>query len=391
VKQEEVSEPLTHIACGSLLFANSSETGLPPRLPTTTLEDKREVLVPQSQSHGDVLSTPERPPAEDIFFATVAGFSKCGTSSFQAWFREHPELKCAIREEQRFLEGSYEEGVEGVYQMYEKHGNHIDVPKVVTKHPEAIYSVHDMTLLRTHFYKTKVMVGVRHPLLWWLSFYNFRTVDKLQTHLPHPRKLLGECNEKFPIECTDHGRFHYYIAQAFSKTPMTSPRERMLLFGSDTTHPTNFNISETPIPNQIFFYETQQLADPNEQRASKFRRDLADFLELNETFPVPPRVKPEEAFLPKKRLEGRARWKIRDFCSPEYDSIRNVLLQHSRDVADWIQEFFLHADIVVSSPQYLHSLFDYYRTDPLNCANKTIIDTTPWGTELVEKVTSEAR
>lgn len=324
------------------------------------------------------------PTPQELFHATLVGFSKCGTTSFSQWFSDHPELSCHPTREQMYLAGSYDEAKEKINKWYKTYHNTSDpILKIVTKHPEAIYSVPDMEMLRNKFPKTRVIVGMRHPYLWWLSFYNFRTVDRIQRHLPHPTKLIGACSRRYQHECTDHGRFHFHLAQAFAKTPMTSARELKLLVGNSSTE-SLFNISSRPIPNKVFFYETQQLTDKNETRNAKFRRDLADFLGLDESFPLPPKVKPESQ-LPQTRLELRARWKIQDFCREEYASVREVLLQHSRDVADWIQDFFLKSDIVVSSPDHLYSLFDYYRTDPLNCANRSDISTVKWGNAKYQK------
>lgn len=315
-------------------------------------------------------------PVEDSsrFLHTYhVGFSKCGTTSVLFWFRNHPELIATLNENP-ITHGTYESARNQVARIYTRHGTKGRPLQVAAKYPSAIYESSDMDMIRNHFPHTKIVVGIRHPMLWFRSFYNFRMVDKPKGPLPHPIKLVGPCEVDNHV-CTDHARFHFYLAQAFGDGPSSIPEERQLILGNTSNVKLFLNTSASPSYNKIFLYDVGQLADSNTTRNKQFRRDMADFLELNASFPEAPRIKPETLGQPgklKKRIRNRLNATIQDFCLPEYRPVRQVLMRHAHNVADWIQTYFVSPEnnnVVLSSPNFFHTLIDSYRNDPFDCGD----------------------
>jgi hypothetical protein len=171
--------------------------------------------------------------------------------------------------------------------------------------------------------------------------------------------LIGPCIVNKHV-CTDNARFHLQLANGLRRTPMTSARELELL-GEPTLDPS----IETP--NPVFFFEISQLSDSNETRNAQFREDFRQFLGVTEGFPAAPKVAPENTLLgARQRLKGGSRDKYRiDICDDAYASVRAVLMEHARNTAAWIREFFLYReDVSISSRDYVYELMETYLHDP---------------------------
>ena len=105
--------------------------------------------------------------------------------------------------------------------------------------------------------------------------------------------------------------------------------------------------------------ETNQLNDDNETRAAIFRHDLEQFLGLTEPLPPTLHVRPGHS-----RANFKEQLKI-DICSRQNFSVRKDLMRIARAASQWIRTFFLKSpDVVVSSPEYLHSLLQKWMIDP---------------------------
>ena len=98
-----------------------------------------------------------------------------------------------------------------------------------------------MVALRTiheYFPKTKLIVGIRHPVLWFESFFNFWQTIANGKNRPYlsttqTELLIGPCTINEHV-CTDHARFHLQIANALQPTTVKSSlREQQLLLYDD--------------------------------------------------------------------------------------------------------------------------------------------------------------
>ena len=71
------------------------------------------------------------------------------------------------------------------------------------------------------FQKRKLIVAIRHPILWFESFYNFRTVDNKRPLHWNTEKYIGRCKRDEHV-CTDHAQFHVYLSKLFENNAIDS-------------------------------------------------------------------------------------------------------------------------------------------------------------------------
>ncbi len=144
-------------------------------------------------------------------------------------------------------------------------------------------------VLQEYFPNTKIIISVRHPVLWFESYYNYRLQQKEFSILKGtPNELIGEldCNgcQNSWILSTAKGRFHRYLARLL-KTPLSDPTEMQLLGVPHRRDKLPLKqLSKTK--NPVFFMELTQLGDTDEVRSGQFRHDLQTFLGLETEFPV---------------------------------------------------------------------------------------------------------
>jgi len=212
---------------------------------------------------------------------------------------------------------------------------------------------------RKWFPKTDFVVGIRHPVLWFESFYNFRVHNALET-MPPAEKLIGKCRKGWQNVCTFRGNFHLFLSN-FGKTNMTiDDNERKYV-------DTQFWASIHPVhtDRRVFLYEVSQLSDRDDERALQFRTDLQQYLRLKE--PIAPFIwfKPGINHTEERELEKVNSQKI-DICDDKYDKLRSVLMHQSKQAAQWIRTYFIHAEgVVVSSPDHFSTtLLKAWEVDP---------------------------
>ena len=95
------------------------------------------------------------------------------------------------------------------------------------KSPGDIRSPYAIQALNNYFPNTLLIVGIRHPVLWFESLYNFK-LQNLHPTLPsnywgNPNLLVGKCSSFTDFFCvgTSKGYFHVHLAQ-LGKTILTN-------------------------------------------------------------------------------------------------------------------------------------------------------------------------
>ena len=214
-----------------------------------------------------------------------------------------------------------------------------------------------MKEIAEYFPETKLIVTVSHPLKWF------------ETHLAQQdgsRGLRGTApssSRRRPPAFMLTGGFHQYLAIVLGKT-MLGPDERAP-FDSYAAHQLLENKHIVNASNCIFFADVSQLDDSNQTRAFAFRQDLQNFLGLKEEeLPLMPLACQEPA-LSNSKL---------DICSKANAApIRTELMHISRNASSWFRKYFLKSPaVVVSSRDYLESLFESWMIDPCEEAANTL-------------------
>jgi hypothetical protein len=364
----------------------------------------------------------------------IVGYPKTGTSFLLDWLAQQPQVLAYTREMHELQEGRVADFVAAMYNLSL-------VPPATTtapsKEPPASMStsstqtesiratvlnssVYDddgygykrgykaprdvanrqaMRILDEYWPNAHLIVGLRHPVLWFESYYNFR-VRKGNDMAPatSPAFLLDEdeclVSKGTHGVCADGSRFHVHLSR-LGKTPMSSKEELALLGRTKAaTVAASRATGRTwrQSRRKLFLYEISQLHegssdgsaaavpkpvadDPSnstqvdrsaERRAERFRRDLSRYVGLGSVL--------SDAYSePNQYLPNRT--KAIRICDPQYQELRHRLMSHARDASIWIRTYLLgnasnqDEGVVVSSPNHFRSLLRSWMDDPCDSAS----------------------
>lgn len=322
----------------------------------------------------ETIITPQREVIGDPGFlldVAIVGFPKCGTTALQDWLSQHPQIALLPGEAFPLM---YHKPYLLIWRLYTQLP---DGPgKLIRgyKNPLDIRTPPSMHYLSTLFPKTLLIVGLRHPVHWFESLYNFK-VQNLPPQVDpavfgDPNLLIDECEDWTDPHCvgTAKGWFHVYLA-ALGKVAFPSEWR--------TEYPRYLqNVSLTkPVPNPIFLYETNQLKFDSKgtnstQHSQQFRTDLQRLLGLDSPLDMPmSRAKPDLEHFNARQQRRKDRNKIQ-ICEERFQPLRKALMVIARRTSEWIRNDFLKSpDVVVSSPDHFGSLMERWMIDP--CESKT--------------------
>ena len=198
----------------------------------------------------------------------------------------------------------------------------------------------------------KLIIGVRHPVKWFESFYNFRANNSNGKYPPAESKIGSGGG---PKDVTTHrARFHDMLAQ-LGKTALTSKDEIQLLRDDFQFKTVTYS------PVQVFLYDVNQLYASDIE--STFLKPLQQFLGLKLSLPKPPHVTPGKN-ITGELLRRVEKLKI-DICDSRYDELRGVLVENGRQAQQWIIDYFLNStDVFVPSQQSFEESLRRWATDP---------------------------
>ena len=286
----------------------------------------------------------------------IIGFPKTGTSTLMKYLHMSPQVH--VFDEER-CEMGYNQHAKLIESLYNDipSGNFIRGIKCPrdTEIPMALQNYHK------YFPKTDFMIGLRHPVHWFESFYNFRVHNLFI--MPPADKLFGRCVRRHQGLCTVRGNFHLFLGNLGKTNLATDPHEQALI-------PKEYRKMIRPVPLQgrIFLWDISQLKpdlDTTTTAAAaaavphshaQFREDLRQFLRLEEPLPemiwVKPGVSHDRLNLNETIQQKVANSKI-DICEERYGTLRAVLVQQGALAAQWIRTYFLPADgVFVSQKEY---------------------------------------
>lgn len=258
----------------------------------------------------------------------IVGFPKTGTSTLMFYLRNHsesvfifPDERCELAWNQHvpLLKDMYKE-YEPKLQMGIKCPSNLEVDLALKNYDK-------------FFPATKFIVGLRHPVHWFESFYNFRITNGYYD-IPPAQKLVGQCRRRFKGVCTFRANFSHHLGKI------------------------------DPF-RKVFLYDVAQLHDDDILRSSLFLRDLGAFLELSQPLEQPMIwVRPGKQPASTKDTETIASRQI-DICEDKYYELRASLMQQASVSARWIIEKFVkNPRVTVSSVAYFSELLDKWHSDP---------------------------
>jgi hypothetical protein len=284
----------------------------------------------------------------------ILGHSKCSTTSHMTWLRRHPEILMHDHEVHALTRGQTAEMVSLLYALPNRPNR-----KRGYKAPIDIMHPDVLTNLRTYWPETKIIIGVRHPVKWFESFYNF---NKRQADRGRPGAVrLGPAET---MGVPGHAHFHAHLSR-LGKTNVTHPDEAALL--GDVGRPEQPPAAMT---NKVFLYESSQPYDLHNGRSARYRWDLETFLGLTEPLePIPLRGETDgESY---NYTSENFHYDI-DICEDKFADLRRQLLEVGTTAAEWILKYFVpHPDVTVSSPDHFEELLLSWSIDPCESSRRS--------------------
>ena len=304
-------------------------------------------------------------------FAVIA-FPKSGTTFMKGYLNKTAETYVYERE---FCMKNYSSVAVFVKEYYELHVKlrQPRYPKTIRfglKCPGVFYRADDIHIYKKYFPTTKFIVGLRHPVSWFGSFYNYQSYRNI-TLPKNTSTLIGKCSINHEKVCTDRARFHAGLAR-LGKTPMQDEDEMNLLFGlrydkqqqqpySNATKAVDNTQSDRNLrkhgglPNQVLLYEIRQIHDKEISKQRLVPTNIKQYLGIHEDLPP---------ILSYKQKKKRAI----NICDDEHKDARRILVEHGVDAAIWIKRYFLKSDSVeVISQNSFHRFIGDWGVDP--CSN----------------------
>jgi hypothetical protein len=274
----------------------------------------------------------------------VVGYPKTATTTMLSWLSRQEEILMYNHEIYYLTDGEPADMVRAMYAL--PAGTQY---KRGYKAPRDIYVPRAIDSFHNYFPQTKLIVGIRHPVLWFESFYNYRI--RSNVILPPPNTMIGKCSKAMAGVCTDQVRYMDHLS-IVGKTERTNPAELQWL-SSEMMHYTGPRLE-----NPIFLYEISQMEEPNPDYATQYREDLQDFLGLRQ--PLEPLVSSHKrhADSPFKHLEI-------DICDAQHAAVHDELLSISRNASIWIRDYFVPLpEVHISCPEHFHDLLMEWMIDP---------------------------
>jgi hypothetical protein len=287
----------------------------------------------------------------------IIGFPKCGTSTMMEYLDQSPHTKVAQKEKCELGTGRQAKLVRDLYAEFPE-GNF----KRGIKCPRDLENEYAVGKYMEYLPNTNFLVGMRHPVRWFESFYNFRVYNK--NPMPPPDQLVGVCGKYSRHVCTHRARYHQFLAN-LGKTPLTEPEKKSFKQGGR-------ELRVHPVKGKIFLYHVEQLrGDEPASRQLTMRQDLSQFLGLPEVLPPMTIWRKPGKNLTQEELDY-ANSKRLDVCHSNHTEIRNYLMEQARETAEWIMQYFLKSEeVFVSSPEHFEALLKAWEVDPCDTTFRT--------------------
>ncbi|KAL7564723.1 hypothetical protein ACA910_010137 [Epithemia clementina (nom. ined.)] len=373
------------------------------------------------------LSSPS--PSSSLLSFNIIGFPKMGTSFLTRWLPRHAHICLVPGELATYLDPkkAVVTTTEALLRLNKPETTATATATATTpmattanacqyrgfKNPRQAYEPKRLQILSHEWPEAGWIVGVRHPVWWFQSNFNYKLqkgfLDKIIIQVKEAQQAatvpptsnstttvleratssttspLSAANVlNYLLRQEDHGgklycyedvclaraRFHVFLSY-LGKTPRQSEDERSLLLGGGTSSKHSTLREEyPPIPNPLFLYDLSQTdAATYPDMAQQLQKDLSQFLRLPDTDPLPAHncskeMIPDRTTTPNTTAAAGAAtassvdttaaasyWNVKklDICEPQFDSLRATLVQIGAKAAQWLLEYFILSPTVIVS------------------------------------------
>jgi len=125
-------------------------------------------------------------PEETKLDFAIIGFPKCSTTFLRNGLFASSR-KIFLGNDDNEIHYLHHNQVSRFKELFKNHSNTINGFKC----PDLLYSDIGLNNLDTFFHKTDLIITIRHPILWFQSFYNYRVRNGYK--MPEPHLLIGSC------------------------------------------------------------------------------------------------------------------------------------------------------------------------------------------------------
>lgn len=270
-------------------------------------------------------------------FAIIA-HGKCGTTYLQNILRRHPETDMPEHELHNMRYNDIAGMIEALLELE-------PTKKRGYKAPNDLGRLVALKAIHQYWPDTKLIVGVRHPVSHFESWYNYNTRQGLV--------LKPAENMTVP----EQSKFHGHLA-LLGKTNVLDPEEAELLQYRLTA-----KVQPPRMANKVFLYEVGQMFDTTEGRNVQFHSELQNFLGLKTPLFENPKEDLTKVVRPTQKSPNY-HYAI-DFCEDKYREMRGRLITHGSRAARWIKTYFMNlTDVTISNPEQFSKLLDAWSIDP---------------------------
>jgi hypothetical protein len=202
---------------------------------------------------------------------------------------------------------------------------------------------------------THLIIGLRHPVWQMQSYYNYRVTEMYDKKVwwKNIRSLsyILEGRTKPWKGMSPYSVRYELFLQQLGKVNLTAKELADL-----QQYP---ELSLQPNPFRIFVYALEQPEDANVDRNAVFRRELADFLHLEQSLP-------EVGHENRNHFTGAAAHpETIDICESSFQHVRQQMVNDATVSARWIGERFISAaDVTVSNRDHFLAALEGWKKDP---------------------------
>ncbi len=207
---------------------------------------------------------------------------------------------------------------------------------------------------------SRVIVGVRHPVRWFESLYNYRIWQKHDKKrfkmIPTVQYLHNNRTDWLGLS-TGAARFDLYLKQLHKVSLSTDELQHMTRI-QKVNGVMNSTAHHERHPMKVFLYTMEQIKDNNTQRLLHFQHALQQFLDLDT--PLQDLASEE-----KVNVNNFNRSQMINICDEQYKDIRNTLVWQGKHASEWIRNKFMKSkDVVVSDVGFMNAGMERWGVDP---------------------------
>lgn len=299
--------------------------------------NRRRLVVGESQNEPNL--------NENLVDVFIAGFPKTGTTSLLAGLAKHKDVSVVEQEYCRIMSTAFDD-------EEEKTAMEAMVKRMPTetlhaiKCPVGLATQVGLRRLAKHSPHAQVIVGLRHPVWFFQSFYNYRVTELYNkgivgANVP-PAETLIDHNAWLGVS-THQARYEFFLGHLAQGST-----------GQDNSPPSRIEATNF----QVLLYTLEGMKEQESPRSKAQESDLASFLELDEKVKIPHENK-------NHFVGDKAHPETIDICQARYNMLRSVLVQNGNVSQAWIRDVFLpSAGVTVGDKEQFLREIETWQTDP---------------------------